>query len=48
MNKEERKLRKELFWVYQNILKDFGEWDKEKIKKRCYELRYFKKKSQKD
>jgi len=44
--KEEIKLRKELWWVYQNILENFGNWDKKKIKKRCNELRYFKLNSQ--
>lgn len=47
MYKEEIKLRKELYWVYQNILEGFGDWDKEEIKRRLYELRYFKERLQK-
>ena len=41
-NAKELELRKELWWVYQNILSNYGKWDKELIKRRMEEVRYFK------
>ena len=38
--REDITLRKELYWVYSNILNEFGEWDKKKIKKRMEEIRF--------
>lgn len=40
MNKIELKLRRELWWVYANILYGFGKFDKKEIEKRMDEVRY--------
>jgi len=40
VTKEEIELRKELYWVYQNILEEYGDWDKEAMEKRLNELRF--------
>lgn len=37
---EEIKLKRELWWVYANILENFAGFDKEIIKKRMDELRF--------
>ena len=39
---KEIKLRKELYWVYLNILEGFGRWDIQRIKERLSELRWKK------
>jgi len=36
----EIKLRKELWWVYQNILEEYATFDKEQIRIRLDELRF--------
>lgn len=39
---EEIRLKKELYWVYTNIIEEFGCWDIEQIKRRLDELRWQK------
>lgn len=47
MKQIELELRRELWWVYLNILKGYGKWDKELIEKRLDELRFYKNKGAK-
>lgn len=40
MNKTELKLRRELWWIYANILYNYGKFDKELTEKRMKEIRF--------